>query len=897
MRICASILTVVAATAILWGESAEAGRRVYTLTGLQQTPKSTTAKPPSPSETEKPFADLIKDRVVISGLFTFYRDTLTGSVYMAIKPDQFDRTYLMNNTLSRGDGAFSPNGAMQETFPYYLKRVGKRVLLLEKNLRFRADSSSAFSRAIPAGLTDHLYASCKIESKPQDSTKAILVDAATIFVRDAENLNYFIGQQAQTGLSFDRDNSYFETIKSFPENSEIDVKLHYRTSKPIDAVTMQDPYSLFHTYHFSLSTLPATDYVPRLGDDRIATFMTIWEDYSNFASETPYARYINRWNLKKKDTSAALSEPVEPIVYWVENTVPEEFKATVAEGIEFWNRSFEKIGFKNAIVAKQMPDTATWDPADVHYNTVRWILQPGQYYASGPSRANPYTGQIYDADVRVSADFVRLMFGQFRDLVSPVTFHSRVSDKSQIERLSDGIRKWNLDDETYDVAEQAALGLELVMATTPDPVEQEALKKRYTHEFLRWLIAHEVGHTLGFRHNFKSSAVYSMEQLADSNFTRVHSTCGSIMDYPAPYIAGRGKPQGHFCAPITGPADDWTVEYAYSEWGAKSPEEERERLAKIASRAAEPQFLYGTDDDAFLGNIKSIDPDCNVWDLSSDVIGFSEHKLALTRDLWTRALAELEKPGVRFPRIRTAFQAGWRSYTDAATWAPKFIGGIYGSRDHIGDPNARLPYKNVSAVEQRRAMKFMQDYLFAPDAFQLPADVLNKLALDHLPDFEGTPWSTAQLDYPFHQLVLRIQTAAIDRLYSTYVLGRLLNNAAKYGTGETSYSMLDMFADMRRGLWSEAITPKSVNSFRRQLQLAHLEKLIAVYLSSQATYPTDARTLAANDLNILKSACESAGIAPGVNAMSQAHFKEVVRQIQAAQKAQREYGSLIMLGQ
>jgi len=225
MRVHTITLVVAMAAAFVIGSSAEAGRRVYTLTGLQHPSKPATAKPAS--DAEKPFAELIKDRVAVSGLFTFYRDTVTGSVYMEIKPEQFEQTYLMSNTVSRGDGTFSSNGAMHESLPFFLRRVGKKVLVLERNVLFRADTSSAFSRAIPSGLTDHLYASCKIESKPQDSTKAILIDAAGVFIRDAENLGYFAGQQAQTGLSFDKENCYFETIKSFPENSEIDVKLHY----------------------------------------------------------------------------------------------------------------------------------------------------------------------------------------------------------------------------------------------------------------------------------------------------------------------------------------------------------------------------------------------------------------------------------------------------------------------------------------------------------------------------------------------------------------------------------------------------------------------------------------------------------------------------------------------
>ena len=888
---------ILMAVAVLAASTVEARRRVYTLTGLQQ-PQKASAKSASSTEGEKPFAELIKDRVAIPGLFTFYRDTVSGSVYMAIKPEQFEQTYLMSNTVSRGDGYLSSNGAMHESLPFYLKRAGKKVLVLERNVLFRADTTTAFSRAIASGTTDHLYASAKIESKPQDSTKAILVDAASIFVRDAENLAFFAGQQAQTGLSFDKENSFLETIMSFPENSEIDAKLHYRTNKPLNGPALQNPYSIFHTYHFSLSTMPTTDYVPRLADDRIGTFMTLYQDYTNFGSETPYVRYVKRWNLKRKDPSAALSEPVEPIVYWVSNTVPQEFRAVVAEGIEFWNKSFEKIGFKNAVVAKQMPDTASWDPADVRYSTVRWILEPGQSYAAGPSRANPITGQIYDADVRVCADFIRYMHLNSQNFVEPVSFDGRVVETPDVRTLMR--RPGDLpyfDEQVEEYSRQAAFGLECVMATVTDPAIRDSLKKRYIYEYLRELTAHEVGHTLGFRHNFKASTIYSLAQLSDSNFTREHSTVGSIMEYAAPNIAGRSMTQGHFYAPKPGPFDDWTVEYTYSDFGAKTPQEEWPQLQKIASRSAEPQLVYGTDEDGFGGGVKSIDPECNTFDLGNDVIEFSIHKIGLTRDLWNRALKEFEVPGTRYAKIRTVFQTAWRSYNEAANWAPKFIGGIHGRRDHIGDPGARLPFENVSAAEQRRAMKFMQDYLFSAGAFILPADLLNKLTADRLPDFEGSNYNPPQLDYPIHQQVLRVQTTAMDRLYSPFIIGRLLNNAVRYKPGEERYLMIDMFNDMRRGLWSEAITPASVNSFRRQLQLAHLEKLISVYLSSNITYPSDARTLAANDLNTLESVCSRAAATPGMDAMSVAHFKEVVRQIQSAKGANREYGSTIMIGQ
>ncbi len=252
-------------TALVWIAVATAGLMAqpleYTPTGIKHQP-STPAQKSLPGGEEKPFKELIKDRVAIPGLFTFYRDTLTNTMFMSIKPSQLDKIYLMGETVSKAEGAFFDNGSMGETSPVYFKKVGKKIMFMEKNLRLRADSSSALSKAVASGLSDHLIVSVKIESKPDDSTKAILIDPANLFIRDADNVGYFLGTRAQLGIMLDRDNSYFGTVKSFPENSEIDVQLSYRTSKPVDAPTMQNPYSFFHTYHYSLTNLPESDYVP-----------------------------------------------------------------------------------------------------------------------------------------------------------------------------------------------------------------------------------------------------------------------------------------------------------------------------------------------------------------------------------------------------------------------------------------------------------------------------------------------------------------------------------------------------------------------------------------------------------------------------------------------------------
>lgn len=872
-------------------DSSQARRRVRTFGGSVGTEESPD-KPKESKGDEKPFSELTKDKVVIEGLFTFYQDTTDESWLMAIGPEQIGPTYLCNLTRSQSAGAFYDHSSMGPTYPFYFKRVGRQIMMLERNVRFRADTAAALGKAVHRGVSDHLVASAKIISKPDDSSGAVLIKADDLFVWDIQNVNYFVGQRGKTGLSLDKSNSYFETIKSFPQNSEIDVRLHYKTNKPIpNRATMQNPYSLFHLYHFSLSTIPESDYVPRYGDDRIGHFMTMYQDYTNLDTESPYVRYIDRWHLKKKDPDARLSEPVEPIVFWVENTVPEEYRQAVAEGIEFWNPSFEKIGFKNAVVAKQMPDDAEWDPADVRYNVVRWMVNPGAAYAVGPSRANPFTGQIYDADIRFSADWVRYMYNQVERFIEPVSFtgRSQIQEDPLLSPEALSVADGPYCNYAREAAEQAAFGMAYISSVTYDDLaDKDSVMQEYVHSYLREIIAHEVGHTLGFRHNFKASTIYTQEQLNDPEFTAKHSTSGTIMDYLPPNIAGPDQPQGQFYAAVPGPFDDWMVEYAYADFGAQSPDDEVEELEEIASRAGEPELIYGTDEDAFGWSTRSIDPYCNLHDHGADPLGYAIHRVNLTRHLWHNEMDQFEKPGERYQEIYNAFVQGWRPYSEMALIASKYVGSLTRSNHHIGDAGGTAPFAVVPADEQRRAVQALREYLFAADEFTLPAGLLNRLQPERLPDFN---WTAMQrpVDYPIHQRVLGIQMTAINRLYSSDVIGRLLNNVQRFGPDEDPYTMHEMFTEVRRSIWGEIVAPEDVNSFRRQLQLAHLNKVIDIFLSPASKYPADARTLAANDLDILKDAARKAVASGRLDQMSHAHFKQVIRRIEAAESASLEF--------
>jgi hypothetical protein len=356
------------------------------------------------------------------------------------------------------------------------------------------------------------------------------------------------------------------------------------------------------------------------------------------------------------------------------------------------------------------------------------------------------------------------------------------------------------------------------------------------------------------------------------------------MEYAPANIAAPGETQGEFYGSVPGPFDFWRVEYGYRDFGAETPDEELEELQKIASRSGDPLLVYATDFDR-MGS--AVDPYVNVFDLGDDPLAYCEHKIKLTRELWDNSIKKFEKPGVSYEKISRVVRAGWRSYMESAMFAARYIGGLHHGKSYVGDEGGGLPFKPVSGAEQKRAIAFLNDYVFAAEAFKIDPNLLNKMQSVQTEDFTGSMYRGA-IAYPWHEMVLATQSRALRILYSRQTIGRLLNNVDRAGN---EYTMYDMFTDVRRSIWSEITGPSNVNSHRRQLQLAHLTWVSAIYLSGSAQYPSDARTLAANDLDIIEGAARTATNA-SIDEMSRAHYKEVIRQIEATKGAQKTYSKL-----
>ena len=842
------------------------------------TPPAAAAAPGQP----RPFADVIKDAKETPGLFRVWQKD--ERVWIELAPEQFGVPYQFTANLSRGVGeGLVYGGMMLGDAIVEFKRIGNTVQLIAKNHTFTGGANAPVAQGVKEGFTDSLLAASTVASQPHPERKTVLVDANALLLADIP-----VGERFTVGLhmrnyAFDARNSSFDAVRGAPDQSTFVVSAHYANPKatlpPLPSAaaapspfppftTLPDARSLFVGYTYSIAKLP--DAMPaRRADPRIGHFQSEVWDFSTDTRHTPKTHYVNRWRLEKKDPAANLSEPKAPIVFWIDRTVPEKYRAAVREGILEWNAAFAKIGFRDAIVVKQQDAEGTVDTYDARHSTVRWFVAADARFAIGPSRVDPRTGEILNAQVAIPESWARGDRAFFAEQ-APAAWPAFDAYKASL----------GLDGKlcTYasDALAEMQFGLDLLVERGEiDPGSPEA--DAFVAQALKATVMHEVGHALGLAHNFRASTAYPLAKVSDPVFSRENGITGSVMDYTPINLAVKGEAQGAYFERALGPYDFWAIEYAYK---PLPPEAEADELARIAARgAADPLLAFSSDQEAIAG----LDPDASQFDLGADPLAYLRKRILISQELWQRLQAKQLKPGESYDVLRRNFDSGFRQFSRAASLTAKYVGGVHYVRDFAG--TARLPLTPVPPDKQRAALDLIATAVFSADSFRFRPEFIRSMGVNYL-SMDG-PWQASRLspDFSLRSRVLSLQVAALNQLMSDAVLARLIDSEAKVRQPADALTLPELFAALRGAIWSELKTGDSIPGPRRDLQREHLRRIAAALTRPSPGTPADAVALFREEAKQLSAQIKAAAKSGRRDEVTRAHLAESAGTLDEALKA------------
>ncbi|MCR9075092.1 MAG: zinc-dependent metalloprotease [bacterium] len=832
------------------------------------------------------------------------------------------------------------------------KRIGNRLALIQPQIAVRSTGDQESKDSLETVFTDRVLLDVPIlatgpTGQPVVDLNGLLVNKATSFFGgSARGLNPNLTTVA--------------SVKAFPRNVEI------RYEGPVAGGTIKE-------FHYSISLITGSrGFKPRQADQRLGYFVTTYTDLGKYDSDEKSQRFINRWHIEKADPRLSLSPPKEPIVYYVEHTVPIRYRRWVREGIEQWNDAFREIGIDGAIQV-QYQDKATGtnmdkDPEDVRYNFIRWISNDVST-AIGPSRVNPMTGEILDADVVLTDGWVRVFTYRWEDLLGTLATEGyapstlqwleenpewdprlRLATPEQREQIIyerrqraaqgheghlhelhamdgfvpgadmlgndefDGLggrasqvsgmcmaatgkaldlammrmylsmidlfaadlqeisatasanaetgeaMEPEIDEETLEMirkqleenpglkamippeylallekndepkedepeAEEEAEGEEAPEAPKGGKKDEgdmiDGVPEWFVGPMLAELVAHEVGHTLGLRHNFKGSSAYALSEINSESMKDQMPWSASVMDYNGINIMmpGFGEVQGNHSSFEIGPYDYWVIEYGYG------PEK---NLPKVLERVAEPELQYGTDEDTF-----GPDPRARRYDLAENPLDFANNQMSLVKTIREGLLTKFVDDGDSWSRARRGYLISLNTQMQSLSMMANWIGSAYVYRDKKGDPGSRAPIEVVPAERQRAAMQFVIDNSFYDEAFGITPELLAHTTVDKWWDDVNSVMADAAL--PIHDRVMGMQASALTMLLNPQTVQRVYDYELFVPADQDALTLAELMQSVTEAIWSELGEDISgsysdrepmISSLRRNLQREHLSRLI-----------------------------------------------------------------------
>lgn len=846
----------------------------------------------------KSFGEVTRGADVRPGLFTIYQKR--DRALLALRPAQLDRDFLLVTQISQGIGELGLDGGSSiRTDLVRFHRETDRVELWAVNPHFAAPAGTPMARTVGYSFGHSVAYSFPIATVREGDPEEILLDLSPFLLSDWADVGGVLqaaaaGRKLSAIITLDDKRSSLQELRIFPGNLEAEVRLTFNSPRGLGLETVPDNRWVPVGIHYSLIELPAEPMRPRFADDRVGYFISAIKDFSRDTAESFFVRYINRWRLEKQDPAAAVSEPVRPITYYIDHTVPVEWRPYVRAGVLEWNRAFEEAGFRHAIRVLDAPDDSAWSAADARYSTIRWTATNRSVYAIGPSSVDPRTGEILNADVLIAASWIQTWRGESAQYLSPAVAVDaiRMEDSLAAAGIEGSLCRYGAGLARQGSVTRALLAARGLVA------QGGSVPREFIGEALKALVMHEVGHTLGLRHNFRGSAGISADELADRAHTAAHGLGVSVMDYSPPALAPDGRPQGHFFSPTVGSYDRWAVTYGYAavpvgrlstasterakgapdQAGAWSPEVELNGLRAIAARSSDPAHLFASDEDAGFGPY-GLDPGVSRYDQTDDPLGWARERVALIDGLFDSLETRLVRPGEGYGRLRAAFTDLLTDRWYALLVTTKYVGGAVTARDHAGDPGARPPVTTVPLERQREALRFLLGAAFGERAYRFRPELLARLGPDRWMHWGASPAAAGRVDFPVHEWAAAQQGALLGQLLDPAVLARIRDAELRALPDQPALGLPELFATVTDSIWAEVGTKgrepaRSTGSVRRDLQRLHLNAMVRMLLSPAAGTPEDARAVARVALGDLASRLDHALAARGLDGYTRAHLAD-----------------------